>query len=415
VALLDAEFPDEDGWSFVEDDEVSAAPTPERARDDAARPAALADDDGLAGDDEDDDGPIAAPVELEREPDDPDGDQVFSALDEMTDDEWSKTFAGQLRCVVPVRLGVRANKVEDFDAGELDVRAGENVVVETDRGLAIGTVVYPPMRRMVRDELPRVLRTLDANDQRQRARNEQRQDEAFSLCHERIRARELPMKLVRVEYLHSGNKALFYFAAESRVDFRELVRDLARKLHVRIEMRQVGVRDAAGLTGGIGSCGQQLCCSRFLQRFDPVSIRMAKDQNLVLNPTKVSGQCGRLKCCLAYEQKLYHEARKGLPKTGKRVETPDGRGIVREVDILRRLVRVLLEEGKLETYPANLVTAADRAGGPGGGSGGGGGGGSDSDGGDDDDKPRRRRTRRPPGADDGAPPSADDADPAPPA
>ena len=261
----------------------------------------------------------------------------------------------RVRCIAHVRLGLRAGKVHVCDTGDRRFKRNAWVVVETDRGLAVGQVVTPTVRQPADGDLPRVLRVIDENDQRQRTRNEERQREALRLCQARINERGLPMKLLKAEYLHSGNKATFFFTAENRVDFRELVRDLAKRLHTRIEMRQVGVRDAAGLAGGLGPCGQQLCCSRFLQRFDPVSIRMAKDQGLVLNPNKVSGQCGRLKCCLAYEQQMYREARKGLPDVGKRVITPHGRGVVRELDILRRIVRVQGEDGSVTAYPASEV------------------------------------------------------------
>jgi cell fate regulator YaaT (PSP1 superfamily) len=163
------------------------------------------------------------------------------------------------------------------------------------------------------------------------------------------------MKLIRVEYLHGGNKALFFFAAEHRVDFRDLVKDLAQRLHTRIVMRQVGVRDEAKMTGGIGSCGHTLCCATWMHKFEPVSIRMAKDQNLVLNPQKVSGQCGRLKCCLTYEQAQYQDARKEMPKHGRMVNTPDGEGKVQDMDILRRMVSVSFEDGTVRSYPADRL------------------------------------------------------------
>jgi hypothetical protein len=158
-----------------------------------------------------------------------------------------------------------------------------------------------------------------------------------------------------VEYQHGGSKAVFYLSAEGRIDFRDLVKDLAQKLRTRIEMRQIGVRDEAKMVGGIGVCGLRVCCNRYLTKFEPVSIRMAKDQNLVLNPQKVSGQCGRLKCCLAYEEEVYRQQKQGMPKTGKLVETPAGPGKVVELDILARRVRVALMAGGFEVFPVEAI------------------------------------------------------------
>ena len=196
-----------------------------------------------------------------------------------------------------------------------------------------------------------------------------REREALLYARERARARNLPIKVVRAEYPLAGQKALFYFVSEERIDFRDLVRDLTQKLRLRIEMRQIGVRDEAKMVGGIGACGRELCCSTFLPSFAPVSIKMAKDQNLVLNPTKVAGQCGRLKCCLVYENDLYTEMKKGLPKLGKRVRTPGGDGRVVELDVLRQRIRVQFEEGGSEVFPANVVEVASLPQ-PGGGGGG---------------------------------------------
>jgi cell fate regulator YaaT (PSP1 superfamily) len=261
---------------------------------------------------------------------------------------------GELHNVALVRFRDRA-AVHAYETGELNLDGNERVVVETEQGHVVGSVARRSQRTLVQRQLPRLLRRIDHNDMRQEARNAFREREAFEFCRERIAARSLPMKLIRVEYLHGGNKAIFFFAAEHRVDFRELVKDLAQRFHTRIVMRQVGVRDEAKMTGGIGSCGMPLCCAGWLPKFEPVSIRMAKDQNLVLNPQKVSGQCGRLKCCLTYEQALYQEARRNLPKTGRTVRTPDGDGRVQEIDILRGIVRVSLPDGKVQTYPADQV------------------------------------------------------------
>jgi cell fate regulator YaaT (PSP1 superfamily) len=265
------------------------------------------------------------------------------------------TPTGHVCDAVGVRLCDQL-RLQHFDAGGLSCLAyGDQVIVETEQGLTLAVVEETRQRRLLREAPRRTVRPVDANDLRQRTRNVAREREAFEYCRDRIRQRRLPMKLIRVEYLHGGNKALFYFAAENRVDFRDLVKDLAGRLHTRIVMRQVGVRDEARMTGGTGSCGCELCCSTWLPRFDPVSIRMAKDQNLVLNPQKVSGQCGRLKCCLAYEQQQYVERRKGLPKQGRRVRTPDGDGRVLDLDILRQLVRVSRDDGTAQTYPAAEV------------------------------------------------------------
>lgn len=243
------------------------------------------------------------------------------------------------------RVGVRLadGQVVDFDPRELDLRRGDMVVVDNDKDLNLGRVVYRApnasgrwLRRVVRVVGPRDLLYL---------RNLKREEEAYTLGAQRISERDLPMKLVRVVYLHGGNKAVFYFTSDGRVDFRNLVRDLAQQLHVRIEMRQIGVRDEARLLTGYGICGQPLCCSRYLKRFVPVSIKMAKNQGLALNPQKVSGVCGRLMCCLVYEDAVYKELRQGFPKVGKTIETPRGPGKVLEADALGGRVRVLLEEG----------------------------------------------------------------------
>lgn len=280
-----------------------------------------------------------------------DGDDLVLELE--IDTEHSEPH-GQLCNKACVRFRDRT-KTCHFNAGEINVDCGEKVVVETEQGLRVGEVVQRSMRTMAKEGLQRLIRRIDSNDMRQQARNTFREREAFEYCKERIRERKLPMKLIGVEYLHGGNRAIFSFAAEHRVDFRDLVKDLAQRFHTRIVMRQVGVRDEARMIGGIGSCGFDLCCATWLPKFEPVSIRMAKDQNLVLNPQKVSGQCGRLKCCLTYEQQQYQESRKKLPKPGLTVMTPDGQGRVHELDVLRQRVGVALEEGKVQTYPVEQV------------------------------------------------------------
>jgi cell fate regulator YaaT (PSP1 superfamily) len=266
---------------------------------------------------------------------------------------------GVLLDVVGIKLHP-AGVVMACECRDLSLRKGDPAIVETGRGLALGEVVVPSTRRVAAEgRLPQVIRKATPNDMRQRERNLEKEREAFALCREGIAHLRLPMKLIGVDYLHGGNKAVFYFCSEARIDFRDLVRELARRLHIRVEMRQIGVRDAARMLGGLGSCGQPLCCNRYLREFTPVSIRMAKNQDLVLSPEKVSGICGRLLCCLAYEDKHYKEASRDMPKVGRRVVTPDGEGRVRDRDVLRRIVRVqMVEEPGLREYPVDQVQPA---------------------------------------------------------
>ncbi len=266
----------------------------------------------------------------------------FALLDDLPEHSFEEGTT--LMDVVGIKLQ-ESGPVISFDCQNMYLDQGDQVVVETGRGLALGEVVVPARRRLVGEEkLPRVIRKASSNDLRQEDRNTDKQDAAYRLCNDRIERLGLPMKLIKVEYLHGGNKAVFYFSADGRIDFRELVRDLARRLHTRIEMRQIGVRDASRMLGGVGTCGCQLCCNLYLREFQPVSIRMAKDQNLVLNPQKVSGICGRLLCCLTYEDDVYRAASKGMPRVGRRVATPDGNGRIRDRDVLKRMIRVQLEE-----------------------------------------------------------------------
>jgi cell fate regulator YaaT (PSP1 superfamily) len=261
-----------------------------------------------------------------------------------------------------------AGKIHWFDCGDRYFGRGAEVVVETDRGQAVGRVVHATVRRVQPVEgLLRVLRAVDENDRRAMKRGTAREAEALRACLDYMRMARLDMKLVRAEWLHNGNKVVYYFAAEDRVDFRDLVRDVGSKLQARVEMRQIGVRDRSKLVGGIGSCGRDLCCKTWLRDFEPVSIKMAKDQNLALNPQKINGQCGRLKCCLGYEEDTYREMRRGLPRVGKTVQSPKGVGRVREVDVLRHLVRVSYEGQESETFPAEQVQPLDAPGGGGGG------------------------------------------------
>jgi cell fate regulator YaaT (PSP1 superfamily) len=239
------------------------------------------------------------------------------------------------------------------DPGRLTLRLGDHVVIDDGGGQDLARVAVAPALRPASAPLPRVLRVADDRDLARQEADRRRAAEALAFARERVKARNLGMKMFRAE-LHGG-RATFYFAAEQRIDFRELVRDLASKVHARVELRQVGVRDEAKVVGGIGSCGRELCCSTFLPKFAPVSIKMAKDQNLALNPTKVSGQCGRLKCCLVYEQANYVEAAKRLPRAGKRVATPDGVGRVGDVDVLRERVRVYFEDQPPKVFAGSEV------------------------------------------------------------
>lgn len=243
-----------------------------------------------------------------------------------------------------------------YDAADLRLGEGDKVVVEDRRGGAtLGMVTLPSGTRPARRLYGRILRRALPADE-QRAQNQARRErEALAFAQERAQARELPIKLFRIETAPGEDKTTFYFASEQRVDFRELVRDLAARLRHRIDLRQVGARDEAKMVGGIGSCGRELCCSTFLPKFAPVTIRMAKNQNLALNPARVSGQCGRLKCCLVYEEAQYVEARKSLPKLGKSVSTPDGPGRVEDLDILGGRVRVAFAEKPAQSYPAEAL------------------------------------------------------------
>ena len=263
-----------------------------------------------------------------------------------------KPFNGNLALLdaVPVRFG-KALASELFNAGELLLRHGEQVVVDTTKGPALGEVVGIVQRCLVdRGRVRRIIRRATEEDVERHENNRQKARRAFRFCLERIRARDLKMKLCNVELILDGSRILFYFSADHRVDFRQLVRDLARELDARIEMRQIGVRDGAGLIGGIGPCGKELCCSSFLHGFRSISIRHAKDQGLTLNPKKVSGMCGRLMCCLVYEHNTYRTAKKGAPRINRAVATSQGTGVVTDVDLLQSRVRVLLDKGTFEVF-----------------------------------------------------------------
>lgn len=243
----------------------------------------------------------------------------------------------------------RAGKMYDFDAGALELVQGDHVVVETERGVGVGQVIKPPMERAAEGSgsLTVVKRKATPEDMAAVERITQKEHEAYRFCVNRIIERNMPMKLVRVEYQFDSSKAVFFFTADGRVDFRDLVKDLAHSFHTRIEMRQIGVRDEAKMTGGIGICGRELCCSSWLRDFQPVSVKMAKEQNLALNPNKISGQCGRLLCCLDYEYETYCCLRKNFPKSGKRVRTVNAVGIVDKVNILTGNITLKLDDNKI--------------------------------------------------------------------
>ncbi len=255
--------------------------------------------------------------------------------------------------IVSVRF--RENgKAYDFDPRELTLADGDLVMVETARGLECGEVVHGNHEASTGDKtLKPVLRLADDVDRRRALENIEKEKEAMRVCQERIVAHGLDMKLVDAEYAFDRSKILFNFTAEGRVDFRNLVKDLAATFHTRIELHQIGVRDEAKKLGGLGICGQPFCCSRFLKDFQPVSIKMAKEQGLSLNPTKISGSCGRLMCCLNFEQNAYEELSKLSPRVGATVMTPEGRGVVTESAILTGKVKVRLEKNP-DSPPAEM-------------------------------------------------------------
>lgn len=260
-------------------------------------------------------------------------------------------------------IGVRfrqAGKIYYFSPENLDIKKGDQVIVETARGVEFGNVVCAP--KEVEDEeimqpLKPVIRIATEEDKRNEAKYREKEREAFLLCQEKIRKHELDMKLISAEYTFDGNKVLFYFTSDGRVDFRELVKDLASVFRTRIELRQIGVRDETKIRGGIGICGRPLCCHTYLSEFAPVSIKMAKEQNLSLNPTKISGVCGRLMCCLTNEEETYEELNNRLPEIGEMVTTSEGlKGEVQSVSVLRQLVKVVVnldnDEKEIREYKA---------------------------------------------------------------
>ena len=247
-------------------------------------------------------------------------------------------------------IGVRfrnVGKIYYFNPKSFQMKPGDHVIVETARGVEYGTVVLGPKEvddRQVVQPLKDVIRMATQKDDAKEESNRKKEKEAYQVCVKKIRAHQLEMKLIDVEYTFDNNKILFYFTADGRIDFRELVKDLAAIFKTRIELRQIGVRDETKILGGIGICGRPLCCHTYLSEFAPVSIRMAKEQNLSLNQTKISGVCGRLMCCLKNEQETYEELNKRLPGNGDTVITPDGlHGTVHSVNVLRQRVKVIVE------------------------------------------------------------------------
>lgn len=261
-------------------------------------------------------------------------------------------------------IGVRfqnAGKLYFFDPGPNWPTPGDFVIVETARGIEFGEVATSV--REINDELlqsplKKVVRIATAEDVQHAQDNKAGEKEAYAICQKKIAEHKLDMKLVSVEYTFDNSKILFYFTANGRVDFRSLVKDLAAVFKTRIELRQIGVRDEAKMLGGLGPCGRPICCGAFLGDFQPVSIKMAKEQNLSLNPTKISGVCGRLMCCLKYEQDNYEQTRKRMPKVGKEVITPDGPGVVWDLNIIKETVRVRIQKGdssELKDFPLEEV------------------------------------------------------------
>ncbi len=253
-------------------------------------------------------------------------------------------------------------KIYDFDAGDLDLQANDKVVVKIESDLRVGTI-----KRRVREKeflslekrLKKVIRKADEDDVKRDEENRKKEREIFGICLKKIEEHNLPMKLTKVQYLYDGSKIIFCFSAEKRLNFRELVKKLAQEFSTKIEMRQIGTRNEAKIIGGVGLCGREFCCSAFLKDFEPVTIRMAKDQGLALDPTKISGSCGRLICCLNFEFGAYSEAKKKLPRCGKKVSTPLGTGKVIKQKILQEKVEVELEEGNLAEFSAEEITRCE--------------------------------------------------------
>lgn len=260
--------------------------------------------------------------------------------------------------VVGVRFK-KAGKIYYFDPETTEYSYGQNVIVETSRGMEFGMVVIP--NRDVNDDeiippLKPVTRLATAEDIEKNRQNKEKEKEAFDVCIEKIKKHGLEMRLIATELTFDNNKLIFYFTADGRIDFRELVKDLAAVYRTRIELRQIGVRDEAKYINGIGICGRTLCCATFLGDFHPVSIKMAKDQGLSLNPSKISGVCGRLMCCLKYEQDTYEELLKGLPKEGDIIDTPEGQGEVLAVNVLKQVIKTAVKKSQKNDVGISFFT-----------------------------------------------------------
>lgn len=267
-------------------------------------------------------------------------------------------------------VGIRfknAGKIYYFDPDNTEIPKEENVIVETARGIEFGTVVIS--NREVSEEdiiqpLKKVIRVATDEDKKEYENNQKKEEKALTICLEKIKQHNLDMKLIDVEYTFDNSKILFYFTADGRIDFRELVKDLAAIFKTRIELRQIGVRDEAKMIGGIGVCGRGLCCNSFLADFQPVSIKMAKEQNLSLNSVKISGVCGRLMCCLKYEHDTYEDILKYMPGIDSVIETPVGKGIVIGVSVLEEKVRVRIEKGdqtEVAEFPVSEIKIIKKA------------------------------------------------------
>lgn len=268
----------------------------------------------------------------------------------MNETEVKKEEVTGTKKVVGVQFSA-AGKIHMFDAGSHDLNLHDIVVVEGDKGPILGRVAYPVHEKPVGEvatNIRTVIRKAEGEDAERYQKNREEAMNAFNLCQEKIVEHNLPMKLVDVNYLIGDGKVIFYFTAEERVDFRKLVKDLATVLHMRIEMRQIGARDASKCIGGLGCCGLICCCAKYLREFKSIAIQMAKNQGLSPNPAKLTGMCGKLKCCLNYENEMYSELKKPLPHIGAEVETPKGKGVVSNHDIPRQFVYVFLEETSKE-------------------------------------------------------------------
>ena len=267
-------------------------------------------------------------------------------------------------------VGIRfkdGGKIYDFDADGKVFNKGEYAIVETVRGMECGTVAKPnhgTNEDDINKPLKKVIRVATEEDIRNMLENKEKEKEAFRICEGKIEAHGLDMNLVDVEYTFDRSKLLFYFTSDGRVDFRELVKDLAGTFRTRIELRQIGVRDESRMVGGFGICGRPFCCNTFLNDFQPVSIKMAKEQNLSLNPTKISGTCSRLMCCLKYEQEAYEDLLKTTPSVGSYVKTPEGKGVVSDVNLLKGILKVAIgkdEDKVIKTYHVDEITVLKSA------------------------------------------------------